>query len=92
LRIIPQAAPAIRQVDLADFFLFAAPFFQARRKQLPFTLARGLRVDREEARGRLNRLGIEPTRRAETLTLEEWRTLFEAERGEFKPDMIRAAP
>jgi hypothetical protein len=33
-----------------------------------------------EARARLSVIGIDPSRRAETLTLDEWRRLFENER------------
>jgi 16S rRNA (adenine1518-N6/adenine1519-N6)-dimethyltransferase len=92
LRIVPDRVPALPTADLPLFFRFAAPFFQARRKQLPFTLSRLVGVGREEARSRLLRLGIEPSRRAETLSVDEWKALFDAERADFKPDMIRAAP
>lgn len=77
LRIIPDPEPALPRVALPSFFDFVTPFFQARRKQLPFVLSRTAHVTGAEARARLSVIGIDPARRAETLTLEEWRRLFE---------------
>jgi 16S rRNA (adenine1518-N6/adenine1519-N6)-dimethyltransferase len=77
VRIAPDAEPAVPRDQLPPFFDFVTPFFQARRKQLPFVLARKLGTSGAEARARLTVIGIDPARRAETLTLEEWRRLFE---------------
>jgi 16S rRNA (adenine1518-N6/adenine1519-N6)-dimethyltransferase len=79
LRIVPRPEPAVPRSDVKAFFEFVTPFFQARRKQLPFALARARGVPNVEARARLAVIGIDPTRRPETLTLEEWRRLFESE-------------
>jgi len=81
VRIVPDAEPALPRVALPSFFDFVTPFFQARRKQLPFVLSRTNRLSGAEARARLTVIGIDPARRAETLTLEEWRRLFESEHG-----------
>jgi len=81
VRIVPDREPALPRVTLPAFFEFVTPFFQARRKQLPFVLSRTSRVSGAEARARLSVIGIDPARRAETLTLEEWRRLFESEHG-----------
>jgi 16S rRNA (adenine1518-N6/adenine1519-N6)-dimethyltransferase len=80
VRITPDPEPAIPRADLATFFQFVTPFFQARRKQLTFALGRRRGTTGTEARARLSVIGIDPARRAETLTLEEWRRLFENER------------
>jgi len=82
VRINPDAEPALPRADLPAFFEFVTPFFQARRKQLTFVLGRQRAVPGTEARNRLRVIGIDPARRAETLTLEEWRRLFENERGQ----------
>ena len=79
IRIIPDAQPALPRAELPNFFQFVTPFFQARRKQLPFVLGRTKGVAGVEARRRLSVIGIDPARRAETLTLEEWRRLYESE-------------
>jgi 16S rRNA (adenine1518-N6/adenine1519-N6)-dimethyltransferase len=81
VRIIPDARPALPRADLPSFFDFVTPFFQARRKQLTFVLGRRRGISGAEARARLAVIGIDPARRAETLTLEEWRRLFQNERG-----------
>ena len=80
VRITPDAEPALPRADLPAFFRFVTPFFQARRKQLTFVLSRRWGVGGAEARARLRVIGIDPARRAETLTLEEWRQLFSNER------------
>jgi 16S rRNA (adenine1518-N6/adenine1519-N6)-dimethyltransferase len=79
LRIVPDREPALPRVALPSFFDFVTPFFQARRKQLPFVLSRTSGLTGAEARARLSVIGIDPVRRAETLTLDEWRRLFESE-------------
>jgi len=81
VRVVPDAQPALPRAALPSFFDFVTPFFQARRKQLPFALGRSRRLTGAEARARLSVIGIDPARRAETLTLEEWRQLFESEHG-----------
>ena len=90
LRIVPDPAPALPPMELPAFFRFVTPFFQARRKQLAFAMARGLCVTNAEARRRLAVIGIDPARRAETLGLEEWKQLFEKERDNWGLDTIQA--
>jgi 16S rRNA (adenine1518-N6/adenine1519-N6)-dimethyltransferase len=82
LSIVPRAEPAVPRSDVKAFFEFVTPFFQARRKQLPFALARARRLPNVEARARLAVIGIDPTRRPETLSLDEWKRLFESEHEE----------
>jgi 16S rRNA (adenine1518-N6/adenine1519-N6)-dimethyltransferase len=88
LRIVPAAEPAVPREDLPSFFRFVTPFFQARRKQLPFVLARGRGISGVEARARLGVIGIDAARRPETLSLEEWRRFFESERSGWQLDTI----
>jgi len=49
--------------------------FSAKRKQLQNSLAGGLNQPIEEIRHKLESVGIDPKRRAETLTLGEWQQL-----------------
>ncbi|HYM50194.1 MAG TPA: 16S rRNA (adenine(1518)-N(6)/adenine(1519)-N(6))-dimethyltransferase RsmA [Candidatus Limnocylindrales bacterium] len=79
LRVTPDPKPALPREQLNSFFQFARPFFQARRKQLSHALSEGLGIDKAEAKERLRVIGIDPARRAETLTLSEWARLFERE-------------
>jgi 16S rRNA (adenine1518-N6/adenine1519-N6)-dimethyltransferase len=48
-----------------------------RRKQLHNALGRGLRMKADEVDKRLLRAGIDGRRRAETLSLEEWRQVYD---------------
>jgi 16S rRNA (adenine1518-N6/adenine1519-N6)-dimethyltransferase len=56
----------------ASFFRVAQAGFGQKRKQLGNTLASGLGVPKETVASRLREVGIDPARRAETLSLEEW--------------------
>jgi 16S rRNA (adenine1518-N6/adenine1519-N6)-dimethyltransferase len=49
--------------------------FGEKRKQLVNSLS-SLGYDKEELRARLKKVGINPERRAETLTLAEWRNIY----------------
>jgi 16S rRNA (adenine1518-N6/adenine1519-N6)-dimethyltransferase len=82
----PKVDSAIVRVDVMPlppslkpdlFFQLARAGFSARRKQLHNALANGLGLNREVAAALLNRAGIDPLRRAETLTLSEWQKLYE---------------
>jgi 16S rRNA (adenine1518-N6/adenine1519-N6)-dimethyltransferase len=70
--------PAVEVPDLDAFFRFVEAVFQFRRKQLRASLARVAGLSGEEAAARLEQLGIEPIRRAETLDLPEWERAFRA--------------
>jgi 16S rRNA (adenine1518-N6/adenine1519-N6)-dimethyltransferase len=67
--------PAIPEERLDDFFALAKAGFSQRRKTLRNTLSAGLRLTPAETARRLGDAGIDPMRRAETLTLAEWDTL-----------------
>ena len=71
LRLAVRAEPAVA-VPPTLFFAVVAAGFSQRRKQLLNSLAGGLLVPKETARDWLIRAEIDPTRRAETLTLDEW--------------------
>jgi 16S rRNA (adenine1518-N6/adenine1519-N6)-dimethyltransferase len=64
-------------VDDADrFFKLVRAGFTAARKQAANSLAQGLGLDRSEVVAWLTGAGIDPRRRAETFTLEEWAELW----------------
>jgi 16S rRNA (adenine1518-N6/adenine1519-N6)-dimethyltransferase len=54
------------------FFRVVRAGFSQRRKQLRNALAAGLRQPREEVAARLKAADVDPRRRAQTLSLEEW--------------------
>jgi 16S rRNA (adenine1518-N6/adenine1519-N6)-dimethyltransferase len=71
-------APAIGVPDLDAFFRFVESVFQFRRKQLRPALGRVVGLSGDEVGARLLGLGVDPARRAETLDLPEWESLFRA--------------
>ena len=70
--------PAVEVDDVPGFLRFVEAVFQFRRKQLGGTLARVARVSSEEAAHLLSDLGIDPSRRPQTLSLPEWERVYRA--------------
>lgn len=68
-----RARPAVEVDNMDGFFRFVESTFQLRRKQLGGILARA-----GGDKAILARLGIDATRRPQTLTLPEWENLFRA--------------
>jgi 16S rRNA (adenine1518-N6/adenine1519-N6)-dimethyltransferase len=68
-------------VDVPDetlFFRMVRAGFSQKRKQLKNSLQSGLHLAKESADSLFTRANIDPRRRAETLTLEEWAALTRA--------------
>ena len=75
LRRRPQ--PAVAVDDVESFFRIVRAGFGQRRKQLRNALAHGLGQPSAEVAASLERAGIEPSRRAQTLTLAEWGQVYQ---------------
>jgi 16S rRNA (adenine1518-N6/adenine1519-N6)-dimethyltransferase len=71
-------APAVEVSDLGAFFRFVEAVFQLRRKQLRTSIARVAGASPDETARRLREIGVDATRRPETLTLAEWERVFRA--------------
>ena len=65
-------------LDTAAFFRLVKAGFSQRRKTLLNSLGGGLRLSREEVTRACQKAGIDPGRRAQTLSLGEWHALYEA--------------
>jgi 16S rRNA (adenine1518-N6/adenine1519-N6)-dimethyltransferase len=72
LRLRPWPAPPVDVPDVSTFFDVVRAGFGQRRKQLRNSLRAGLSLPEEQVEGMLVAAGVDPTRRAETLSLEEW--------------------
>jgi len=70
VEIFPQ--PRIQGESLDRFFKLAKAGFSQKRKTLRNALSGGLRIPPNQAAAMLRAAGIDPQRRAETLSLEEW--------------------
>jgi 16S rRNA (adenine1518-N6/adenine1519-N6)-dimethyltransferase len=77
LKIAVYQQPKILADDITGFFNLVRAGFSANRKQLTNSLANGLKVPKNDIIPILEQANIEPKRRAETLTIEEWELLYE---------------
>lgn len=75
VRIDTYAVPPVQAPSPERFFGTVRAGFSARRKQLRNALAQGLGVAPAEAAQTLEAAGVDPQRRAETLSLDEWARL-----------------
>jgi len=73
LDVLPQ--PAVTTVAPREFFTIVRAGFGQKRKQLANSLSAGLAVSKVVVQEALTDVGIDPKRRAETLTLAEWGVL-----------------
>jgi 16S rRNA (adenine1518-N6/adenine1519-N6)-dimethyltransferase len=76
LRIQPHSQPLYE--DSTSFFKWVKAGFSQPRKQLRNTLAAGAGISKEAADAHLRTAGVDATRRAETLTIQEWIAIAEA--------------
>ena len=78
VRIDVYDAPAVPFDSAQGFFEVVRAGFSAPRKQIRNSLANGLVIPSTRSESVLVEAGIDPSRRAQTLTIEEWGQLHEA--------------
>lgn len=78
VRLTALPEPAFGALDADRFFRVVKAGFGQKRKQLRNALSAGLRQPAQTADAWLAKASIDPTRRAETLSLAEWRALANA--------------
>ncbi len=78
VRIDVYERPPVDVADEALFFRVVRAGFGQKRKQLRNAISAGLGLDKAAADALLRAAGIDPQRRAETLSLEEWAALARA--------------
>lgn len=76
LRLDVYSQPPIEVSDVTGFFDTVMHGFSSPRKQLRNSLAHSLEMPPDQVASLLEKAGIEAKRRAETLSLEEWRELW----------------
>ncbi len=76
LRLDVYSRPLIEVSDVAGFFDIVMHGFRSPRKQLRNSLAHSLGMPPSQVASLLGKAGIEAKRRAETLSLKEWRELW----------------
>ncbi len=78
VRIDVYDTPPVDVPGESDFFRVVRAGFGQKRKQLRNALSAGLHLDKAQADDLLTASGIDPQRRAETLSLSEWAALTRA--------------
>lgn len=78
VRLTALPEPAFGSLDADRFFRVVKAGFGQKRKQLRNALSAGLRQPAQTIDAWLAQANIDPTRRAETLSLDEWRALANA--------------
>lgn len=81
VRLDVRARPAVDVPETDAFFRVVKAGFSQKRKQLRNALGAGLGLSSEAIEALLAQAGIDPKRRAETLTLDEWGKLAHAWRA-----------
>lgn len=76
VKIDVYSQPPFAVDNVEGFFKLVKAGFAAARKQVANSLAHSLGLSKEEVLSLLDKAGIDPKRRAETFTLEEWAELW----------------
>ncbi len=76
VKIVPHKISPVDIPDTDGFFSLVKAGFSSARKQLVNSLSNGLRVPKSNVQELLDDAGISSSRRAETLSLEEWAHLW----------------
>lgn len=84
LRIELLPDPAIPNSRLGEFFVLAKAGFSQKRKTLRNSISGGMKLPTSRTEDLLKQAGIDPQRRAETLSITEWGTLTEIYCRDFK--------
>ncbi len=78
VRLTTRPAPLVPREDQREFFRLVHAGFSQKRKTLQNALAATWRQPPSRVGALLHTVGIDPKRRAQTLTIEEWKTLLAA--------------
>lgn len=76
LRIEPLTEARLPQSEIEGFFEIVRAGFGQKRKQLRNSLAQGLHLPTQTIDQGMNMAGVDPERRAQTLSVDEWISLY----------------
>jgi 16S rRNA (adenine1518-N6/adenine1519-N6)-dimethyltransferase len=85
VRVDIRSTPELGENEMDAIFRLARAGFSQRRKQLRNSLSAGLQLSRTEVASRLEEVGIEPRRRAQSLSIQEWKLVADVLGGEGGP-------
>jgi 16S rRNA (adenine1518-N6/adenine1519-N6)-dimethyltransferase len=76
IKLIRHPQPLFPDVDVRNFFRLVKAGFSNRRKTLLNSLSGGLNWDKTEVKGAIEKAGLDPEARAQTLSLDDWHSLY----------------
>jgi 16S rRNA (adenine1518-N6/adenine1519-N6)-dimethyltransferase len=76
IKITPYTTPLFSDVDTEKFFKLVKAGFGEKRKQLINSISGGFGEDKNKIAAILKAAGVHPERRAETVNLAEWRSIY----------------
>lgn len=82
----PYPTPLIARDETATFFALVAAGFRHKRKNIANSMEIELRLPKPDLVERLRAVDIDPTRRAETLSIDEWLRVYRAWPADAVPD------
>jgi len=71
-----RSQPLFEDIDPKDFFRLMKAGFAQRRKTLLNSLSAGLHIDKDQVKSICKSVEIDPSRRAQTLSLDDWHNLY----------------
>ena len=72
IRLMRREEPVVKEAELETFFSFLKICFSARRKMIINTITRGLKREKQDVEKSLQKAGIEPSQRPETVSLDQY--------------------
>ncbi len=78
IRLDYRTTPLFADVDVDKFFKIVKAGFSERRKKLRSSLSGGLNIDKSQAESLLQKAGIDPNKRAQELSLQQWYELYKS--------------
>lgn len=78
VRLVSRPSPAVEVDSEEDFFNIVRAGFSSPRKQLHNSLARGTWLEAGGPSEILDRAGVDPARRAQTLDLDDWARVYQS--------------
>ncbi|MBM3946217.1 MAG: ribosomal RNA small subunit methyltransferase A, partial [SAR202 cluster bacterium] len=91
VRVEPRQTPLVGPEQAESFFALVRAGFSAPRKQLQGAMSHAMGRAASEIRDLLESAGVDPTRRAETLSIEEWLRIFRTEAGRLAKETAECA-
>lgn len=78
IRLDYRTTPLFADVDVDKFFKIVKAGFSERRKKLRSSLSGGMNIDKEQAEKLLQNAEIDPNKRAQELSLQQWYELYKS--------------